>query len=125
MILPAEGWPPCPACARCLPHVPLGCDQREVDSGEQAGWSAVSRWLRGGVRRSSLSLILTVAVVAALVTAAILTVRTAGCDDPGRLVARSDGTVQVQGGCVAAGDLVVPGAPLSTVPHVVPPNDRP
>lgn len=83
------------------------------------------RWLRDRAWRSSLSLTLAVVVVAALVTAAIFTVRTAGCDDPGRLVTRSDGTVQVHGGCVAAGDLVVPGAPLSTAPHLIPPNDRP
>jgi len=40
----------------------------------------------------------------------------AGCPDPGRLVTRTDGTLELVGGCISAGDLVVPGAPLSTLP---------
>ncbi|MEO6880595.1 MAG: hypothetical protein ABI181_06520 [Mycobacteriaceae bacterium] len=85
----------------------------------------MSRWLHGGGWRSPVSLAATIVVVVALVAVAILTVRSAGCDDPGRLVAGRDGVVQVHGGCIAAGDLVVPGTPLSTAPHVLPSNDRP
>lgn len=85
----------------------------------------VSRWRHASAWRSPVSLAATIVVVLALVTVAIFTVRSAGCDDQGRLVPRSNGVVQVQGGCIAAGDLVVPGTPLSTVPYLVPPNDRP
>ncbi len=85
----------------------------------------VSRRLHASAWRPVVSLAATIVMVLALVTVAIFTVRSAGCDDPGRLVPRSDGVVQVQGGCIAAGDLVVPGTPLSTAPHLVPPNDRP
>ncbi|GAB2930280.1 hypothetical protein GCM10027047_28510 [Rhodococcus aerolatus] len=59
-----------------------------------------------------MALAATVATSAALVAGAFATVAGAGCDDPGRLVARSDGSAVLVGGCVAADDLVVPGAPL-------------
>lgn len=64
--------------------------------------------------RSALTLAATLASSAALVVAAFLTVDGAGCDDPGRLVAQPDGSTVLVGGCVAAEDLVVPGAPLPT-----------
>lgn len=85
----------------------------------------MSRWLHAEAWRSSLSLIVTAAVVVALVVAALLTVRSAGCSEPRRLVTRGDGVIEVHGGCIAAGDLVAPGTPLSTAPHVVPSNDHP
>ncbi|MGZ4531997.1 MAG: hypothetical protein ACXVXP_06570 [Mycobacteriaceae bacterium] len=47
----------------------------------------------------------------ALIGAAFLTVEHAGCADPGHFVTRADGVVELVGGCVAAGDLLVPGAP--------------
>ena len=43
------------------------------------------------------------------------TVLDAGCPDPGRLVVGADGVVELVGGCVRAGDLVVPGAPLTAL----------
>lgn len=44
---------------------------------------------------------------AALTAIAVLTVRGAGCDDPGRYELRS-GHYELVGGCVAPGDIVVP-----------------
>jgi hypothetical protein len=56
-------------------------------------------------------------LVAAVLTAiAVVTVQSAGCDEPGRyeLVA---GTYELVGGCIAPGDLVVPEpAPVSPLP---------
>jgi hypothetical protein len=56
-------------------------------------------------------------LVAAVLTAiAVFTVKSAGCDDPGRyeLVA---GGYQLVGGCIAPGDLVVPEpAPITPLP---------
>ena len=54
--------------------------------------------------------------VAAVLTAiAVVTVQSAGCDDPGRyeLVA---GGYELVGGCIAPGDIVVP-APTPKPPH--------
>lgn len=81
--------------------MPRGTD-RQVDDG---GWGV-------GAARSTAALVATVATSVALVVAAFVTVAGAGCDDPGRLVARSDGSTVLVGGCVAAADLVVPGAAL-------------
>lgn len=67
-------------------------------------------------RSTTLTLVSSLAVSAALIGAAFFTVQRAGCDDPGRLVARADGVVQLVGGCVAPGDLVVPGALVSPAP---------
>ncbi len=47
---------------------------------------------------------------AALTAMAVATVRGAGCDDPG-YYALVDGGYELVGGCVAAGDLLVPTAP--------------
>lgn len=75
--------------------------------------------------RSPAALLATVAVAAGMVGAAVATVAGAGCDDPGRLVTRADGVVVLEGGCVSAGDLVVPGAPLSTLDGRAPDGVRP
>ncbi len=75
--------------------------------------------------RSPTALLATFVLLVGLVAAAVLTVRDAGCDDPGTLVARGNGVLELQGGCIAAGDLVVPGAPLSTLPAANPGGDRP
>jgi hypothetical protein len=42
-----------------------------------------------------------------LAVLAILTVRSAGCDDPGRYELRG-GTYELVGGCIAPGDVLVP-----------------
>ena len=68
-----------------------------------------------GSWRSPAALLATVAVAAGMVVAAVATVAGAGCVDPGRLVTRADGVVVLEGGCVSAADLVVPGAPLATL----------
>ena len=68
-----------------------------------------------GSWRSPAALLATVAVAAGMVVAAVATVAGAGCADPGRLVTRADGVVVLEGGCVSAADLVVPGAPLATL----------
>lgn len=47
---------------------------------------------------------------AALAAVAVGTVRNAGCEDPG-YYALVDGGYELVGGCVAAGDLLVPGPP--------------
>ncbi|WP_300009119.1 hypothetical protein [Pseudonocardia sp.] len=46
----------------------------------------------------------------ALAAMAVATVRGAGCDDPG-YYAPIDGGYELVGGCVAAGDLLVPSSP--------------
>jgi hypothetical protein len=60
-------------------------------------------------------------LVAAVLTAiAVVTVKSAGCDDPGRyeLVA---GGYQLVGGCIAPGDIVVPEqAPVAPLPAAGP-----
>lgn len=71
--------------------------------------------LPAGSWRSPAALLATVAAAAGMVVAAVATVAGAGCADPGRLVTRADGVVELEGGCVSAADLVVPGAPLSTL----------
>ena len=71
--------------------------------------------LSAGSWRSPAALLATVAVAAGMVAAAVATVAGAGCSDPGRLVTRADGVVVLEGGCVSAADLVVPGAPLATL----------
>ncbi len=68
-----------------------------------------------GSWRCPATLVATLAVTAGMATAAVLTVLDAGCPDPGRLVVGADGVVELVGGCVRAGDLVVPGAPLTTL----------
>jgi hypothetical protein len=45
---------------------------------------------------------------AGLAVLAVVSVRTAGCDDPGRYEALPDGTFALIGGCLEPGDLVVP-----------------
>jgi hypothetical protein len=56
---------------------------------------------------------------AALAAMAVATVRGAGCDDPG-YYALVDGGYELVGGCLAAGDLLVPGAePQGPVPAEV------
>jgi hypothetical protein len=45
-------------------------------------------------------------VAAALAVGAVVAVRTAGCDDPGRYELRSWG-YELVGGCIAPGDIVV------------------
>lgn len=55
-----------------------------------------------------------VLVAAALTVIAVLTVRGAGCDDPGRYEVRGGG-YELVGGCVAAGDIVV-SEPTSALP---------
>jgi hypothetical protein len=65
-----------------------------------------------GRTRSTAALLATAVASAVLVGAAFATVAGAGCADPGRLVTRADGSTVLVGGCVAATDLVVPGAPL-------------
>ncbi|GAY13117.1 hypothetical protein TOK_2036 [Pseudonocardia sp. N23] len=42
-----------------------------------------------------------------LAVLAVLTVRSAGCDDPGRYELRG-GTYELVGGCIAPGDVLVP-----------------
>ncbi|GEL24452.1 hypothetical protein PSU4_34060 [Pseudonocardia sulfidoxydans NBRC 16205] len=49
-----------------------------------------------------------------LAVLAILTVRSAGCDDPGHYELRG-GTYELVGGCIAPGDVLVP-QPTSTPP---------
>jgi hypothetical protein len=53
---------------------------------------------------------------AALTVVAVLTVRGAGCDDPGRYELRGAG-YELVGGCLAPGDFVVP-EPKPTTPTV-------
>lgn len=74
----------------------------------------------GGARSSTLALASSLAVAAGLIGAAFLTVQHAGCDDPGHFVTRA-GVVELVGGCVAAGDLVVPGAPAGPATTTAPP----
>lgn len=71
--------------------------------------------LSAGSWRSPAALLATVAAAVGMVVAAVATVAGAGCADPGRLVTRADGVVVLEGGCVSAADLVVPGAPLATL----------
>lgn len=75
-----------------------------------------------GTRSSAFALASTVAVSGLLIGAAFFTVEHAGCSDPGHYVIRADGVVELVGGCIAAGDLVVPGRPEtpSTPVAVVP-----
>ncbi len=53
-------------------------------------------------------------IAAALAAVAVATVARAGCDDPGHYEYLDSGYV-LEGGCVAAGDLVLPG-PASPAP---------
>jgi hypothetical protein len=55
--------------------------------------------------------LLAAGVLAAL---AVLTVRSAGCDDPGRYELRG-GAYELVGGCIAPGDVLVPH-PTPTAP---------
>jgi hypothetical protein len=53
---------------------------------------------------------------------AVLTVRSAGCDDPGRYELRG-GTYELVGGCIAPGDVLVPApapAPAAAEPTEAP-----
>jgi len=72
--------------------------------------------------RAPAALAATLVLTAAMVTGAVVSVLGAGCPDPGRLVTRTDGTLELVGGCISARDLVVPGAPLSTLPDGFAPN---
>jgi hypothetical protein len=54
-----------------------------------------------------LRLLVPLVAAAALAAMAVATVRGAGCDDPG-YYALVDGGYELVGGCVAAGDLLVP-----------------
>ena len=79
----------------------------------------------GGLGHSPAALLATAAVVAGMLAAALATVAGAGCSHPGRLVTQADGVLVLQGGCVSAGDLVVPGAPLATLDGRTPDGVRP
>ncbi|MDQ4115522.1 MAG: hypothetical protein M3235_01015 [Actinomycetota bacterium] len=57
---------------------------------------------------------------AGLAALAVVSIRTAGCDDPGRYEALPDGTFALVGGCVEPGDLVVPPPAPTPAPPVVP-----
>jgi hypothetical protein len=57
-------------------------------------------------------------VAAALTVVAILTVRQAGCDEPGRYELGAHG-YELVGGCIAPGDLVVPDPAPKPVPWEV------
>jgi hypothetical protein len=57
-----------------------------------------------------------VVVAAALTLVAVLTVRDAGCDEPGRYELRG-GSYEIVGGCFEPGDLVVHG-PAPAAPTV-------
>jgi hypothetical protein len=74
---------------------------------------------------SPAALLAVAVVVVGMLAAAVATVAGAGCADPGRLVTRADGVVVLEGGCVSAGDLVVPGAPLATLDGRAPVAVRP
>ncbi|NMH98579.1 hypothetical protein [Pseudonocardia acidicola] len=50
---------------------------------------------------------------AALAVIAVLTVREAGCDNPGRYELRADG-YELVGGCIAPGDIVLPEPPAKS-----------
>lgn len=66
---------------------------------------ALSRTVGGGW-----SVAVTLVVTAVMATIAVVTVRQAGCDDPGRYVATAGG-YELVGGCLVPGDLpVTPGA---------------
>lgn len=76
----------------------------------------------GASRSSTLALVSSIGVSACLIVAAFFTVQHAGCDDPGHVVIRSDGVVELVGGCIAAGDLAVPGAPADPATTGSPPS---
>ena len=57
---------------------------------------------------------------AGLAALAVVSIRTAGCDDPGRYEALPDGTFALVGGCLEPGDLVVPPLGPAPVPPTVP-----
>ncbi len=59
---------------------------------------------------------------AALAVIAVVTVRGAGCDDPGHYERLGDG-YELVGGCIAAGDIVLPAVPSPPAP--LPPDARP
>ncbi|MHA6796653.1 hypothetical protein ACVGVM_24535 [Pseudonocardia bannensis] len=52
---------------------------------------------------------------AVLAVIAVVTVREAGCDDPGRYVLRGGG-YELVGGCIAPGDIVLPEPPATPPP---------
>ena len=54
-------------------------------------------------------------VAAGLAAVAVVTVRTAGCNDPGHYEDRPGGGYVLVGGCVEPGDLIVPPAPAPPV----------
>ena len=56
---------------------------------------------------------------AGLAALAVVSIRTAGCADPGRYEALPDGTFALVGGCLEPGDLVVPApGPAPVAPEV-------
>ena len=57
---------------------------------------------------------------AGLTALAVVSIRTAGCEDPGRYEALPDGTFALVGGCLEPGDLVVAPPAPTPVPPVVP-----
>ena len=57
---------------------------------------------------------------AGLAAVAVISVRTAGCDDPGRYEPLPDGSYALVGGCLEPGDLVVPAPEPAPVPPAVP-----
>lgn len=57
---------------------------------------------------------------AGLAVLAVVSIRTAGCDDPGRYEALPDGTFALVGGCLEPGDLVVPPTDPAPEPVAVP-----
>jgi hypothetical protein len=63
-------------------------------------------------------------VAAVLTVIAVATVKSAGCDEPGRYVPVAGG-YELVGGCIAPGDIVVrePIAPTPGAPEGVPAKD--
>lgn len=55
-------------------------------------------------------------VAAVLAAIAVVTVKSAGCDEPGRYVPQAGG-YELVGGCIAPGDIVVP-QPVPPVPDI-------
>ncbi|GEL19555.1 hypothetical protein [Pseudonocardia asaccharolytica] len=59
-----------------------------------------------------------------LAVLAVLTVRSAGCADPGHYEFRGGG-YELVGGCIAPSDLVLPGQPVTPPPEIAPPSGWP
>ncbi|MFC5993881.1 hypothetical protein ACFQE5_06610 [Pseudonocardia hispaniensis] len=59
-----------------------------------------------------------------LAVLAVLTVRSAGCADPGHYELRNGG-YELVGGCIAPNDIVLPEQPVAPDPHAGPPSGWP